>query len=92
MISALERVRPPKELRIITIGGGLRRPEHQRRISTSLSTQLLAIIYTWIERGRQRQALSRLAERNDYLLKDIGVSRAEALHEAAKVLGPFPDI
>ena len=84
MISAFERARPPKEPRIITIRGGLRRLKHQRRILPSLSTQLLAIIRTWIERSRQREALLRLAERNDYLLKDIGVSQAEALHEAEK--------
>jgi uncharacterized protein YjiS (DUF1127 family) len=46
--------------------------------------QLSATIRSWIERSRQREALGKLAERNDYLLKDIGVSQAEALREAAK--------
>ena len=35
----------------------------------------------WHERWRQRQALLRL---DDHLLKDIGVSRAEAEEEAVK--------
>ena len=84
MISALERFRLPKESRTITIRGGWRRPEHRRRFFSDLPTRLSAIIRTWIERSRQRQALLKLAERNDYLLKDIGVSQAEAFHEAEK--------
>jgi uncharacterized protein YjiS (DUF1127 family) len=84
MTYTLERARPPRERRILAIRGGLCGPDHQRRIFPSLSTQLSAIIRTWIERSRQRQALLRLAERNDYLLKDIVVSQAEALHEAEK--------
>lgn len=84
MISALESARSSKEPRIIAMRGGLRRPEHRRRILPSLSTQLLTIIRTWIERSRQRRALLGLAERNDYLLKDIGVSQADALREAEK--------
>jgi len=43
-----------------------------------------AVIRRWIARSRQRQALSELAERNDYLLKDIGVTQDEARREAAK--------
>lgn len=35
----------------------------------------------WYYRWRQRHALMRL---DDHLLKDIGVSRADAEHEAAK--------
>jgi uncharacterized protein YjiS (DUF1127 family) len=39
----------------------------------------------WFARSRQRQALREIAERNDFhLLKDIGVSREEALREADK--------
>jgi uncharacterized protein YjiS (DUF1127 family) len=40
----------------------------------------------WIERSRQRRRLGELAEFNDHLLRDIGVTREEALHEA---LRPF---
>ena len=52
-----------------------------------LSTWLIgssAKIRSWIARNRQRQALGQLAERNDYLLKDIGVTQDEARREAAK--------
>ena len=39
----------------------------------------------WIARSRQRRALREIAERtDDYLLKDIGVSREEAFREADK--------
>lgn len=38
----------------------------------------------WMERRRQRRQLGELADLNNYLLKDIGVSQAEALREAAK--------
>ena len=42
-------------------------------------------IARWLARSRQRRALREIAERNDfYLLKDIGVSREEALREANK--------
>lgn len=38
----------------------------------------------WIARHRQREVLGELAERNDYLLRDIGVSQGDAFREAAK--------
>ena len=39
----------------------------------------------WIARSRQRRALREIAERtDDHLLKDMGVSRQEALREADK--------
>ena len=44
----------------------------------------LHTLQIWMERSHQRKALGELAELNDYLLKDIGVSREEALREAAK--------
>jgi uncharacterized protein YjiS (DUF1127 family) len=44
-----------------------------------------SIIGRWFTRSRQRRALREIAERNDFhLLKDIGVSREEALREADK--------
>ena len=44
-----------------------------------------SIIVRWFMRSRQRRALREIAERNDFhLLKDIGVSREEALREADK--------
>ncbi|MBR9970984.1 DUF1127 domain-containing protein [Magnetospirillum sulfuroxidans] len=36
-------------------------------------------VMTWIERAQQRRALARL---DDRLLRDIGISRADALREA----------
>ena len=43
------------------------------------------VITRWMMRSRQRQALRDIAEANDFhLLKDIGVSREEALREADK--------
>ena len=39
----------------------------------------------WFARSRQRRALREIADRDDFhLLKDIGVSREEALREAYK--------
>jgi uncharacterized protein YjiS (DUF1127 family) len=42
---------------------------------------LLEILLVWQERARDRQ---RLAELDDHLLKDIGISRVDAWHEASK--------
>jgi uncharacterized protein YjiS (DUF1127 family) len=39
---------------------------------------------TWVERHRQRRALSYLADNKAYLLEDIGLSRRDALRESAK--------
>ncbi len=38
----------------------------------------------WYQNWRTRRNLAELAELNDYLLKDIGVSRGEAMEEARK--------
>jgi uncharacterized protein YjiS (DUF1127 family) len=38
----------------------------------------------WSARGRERRALRELTELGDHFLEDIGVSREEALREAAK--------
>ena len=38
----------------------------------------------WLDRSAQRRALRELAECNAHLLADIGLSRDEALREAAK--------
>jgi uncharacterized protein YjiS (DUF1127 family) len=37
----------------------------------------------WVQRSRERKALAELVN-DDHLLNDIGVSRLDALHEAAK--------
>ena len=51
------------------------------------SSALAAISLTvsmWLDRRRRRQALQDLAERNNYLLADVGLTQEEALREAAK--------
>ena len=53
------------------------------RHSIAQST-IAATLRLWIERSRQRRHLAELAAWDDHLLKDIGVSRDEALREAAK--------
>lgn len=45
------------------------------------ATRLFTVLLAWNERARQRHDLSQL---DDRLLKDIGVSRVAAAHEAAK--------
>lgn len=47
----------------------------------SLTGMILTMVDSWIERHRQRNALLGL---NDAMLKDIGVSRADALREGGK--------
>jgi uncharacterized protein YjiS (DUF1127 family) len=43
-----------------------------------------ATIRDWVARRRRRRSLARLSELDDHLLDDIGLSRPEALREAAK--------
>jgi uncharacterized protein YjiS (DUF1127 family) len=56
----------------------------QQFVSSSSAGSWLRTLGFWIDRSRQRKQLGELAELNDYLLKDIGVSREEALREAEK--------
>jgi uncharacterized protein YjiS (DUF1127 family) len=57
----------------------------QRPRVTSLIAGLASTIRRWVARSQQRRALREIAERtDDHLLKDIGVSREEALREADK--------
>ena len=58
-------------------------PSRQSGSSTSPGSWLLTPLF-WNERSRQRRRLGELADLNDELLRDIGVSREEALREAAK--------
>ena len=50
----------------------------------ALRSTLAATIRLWQARSRQRRHLAELAQWDDHLLKDIGVSRDTALGEAAK--------
>jgi uncharacterized protein YjiS (DUF1127 family) len=47
-------------------------------------TAFLRLLSIWLARRRRRQTLAELAGFSEHLLDDIGVSRTEALHEAAK--------
>src|SRR5262249_27071297 len=53
-------------------------------VSGVLIVRFSKTIERWIARSRQRRALGKLVERDDYLLKDIGVSPEEARREATK--------
>jgi uncharacterized protein YjiS (DUF1127 family) len=56
-------------------------PASIRELPMGSLMRLVLIGELWLERGRQRRMLGQL---NDHLLKDIGVSRSEAMHEAGK--------
>jgi uncharacterized protein YjiS (DUF1127 family) len=57
---------------------------HDERGLLTLIGEALLTLRFWAGRSRRRRQLGELAELDDYLLKDIGVSREEALREAAK--------
>jgi uncharacterized protein YjiS (DUF1127 family) len=63
-------------------------PERALSIAKKIHQQFWADVFRtvrlWIARSRQRKALGELAELNNYLLADIGLTREEALREAAK--------
>jgi uncharacterized protein YjiS (DUF1127 family) len=61
----------------------------ERSRLTRLLIRLSTTTEVWIERSRQRYALSELADRNDYLLADIGLSLEEARREACKPFWVF---
>ena len=72
-----------------SIGSRFARPDEigvsrRSEISATLAIGLAATIRQWIARARQRRALAEMAELNDHLLKDIGLSKDEALREATK--------
>jgi uncharacterized protein YjiS (DUF1127 family) len=60
-------------------------PSHSKARLRGLIAGTPSTVGRWFVRSRQRRALREIAERNDFdLLKDIGVSREEALREADK--------
>lgn len=61
-----------------------RQTSRQQSDSSSLAVAWLRTLRLWIGRSRQRRQLCELAEFDDHLLRDIGVSREQALREAAK--------
>lgn len=59
--------------------------EHDRAgIFPTLQVRLSAIVRDWVGRARHGRAMEELAELNDDLLKDMGISRGEALRQAAR--------
>jgi uncharacterized protein YjiS (DUF1127 family) len=56
------------------------RPRRARLLVTAMGWAA-ALVARWIERARQRHAL---AELDDHLLRDIGVTRVEAAREVEK--------
>jgi uncharacterized protein YjiS (DUF1127 family) len=68
----------------LPVQGGLGRPLHgavTRPRQWPVIAQAVDVLLTWSERVRQRR---QLMEFDDHLLRDIGVTRADALAEAAK--------
>lgn len=71
-------------------GGSRRGPEVPTgRIATyeqnsSILTVAFRTISVWLNRWRGRRALEDLAERNNYLMADVGLTHEDALREAAK--------
>ncbi len=68
----------------ITTGTASFSGTHDRGLAARVAANLAVTITLWIARHRQRQALRQLAERNDYLLRDIGALQCDALRESAK--------
>lgn len=61
--------------------GGHAAPFRSDTSEPGLGLLWLVLLEGWLERRRQRLALRAL---NDHLLRDIGVSRADAAREASK--------
>jgi uncharacterized protein YjiS (DUF1127 family) len=82
---AKEMLNPPvqRSMPSITQRAGRRRRRHQEN-SLTWAIRWRHTVRNWIARSRQRTDLSEMAERNDDLLKDIGVSPESARREAAK--------
>jgi uncharacterized protein YjiS (DUF1127 family) len=64
--------------------GARKARSHRRGRRPRLPTRVFVGIRDWFARMHRRQNLRRLVEMDDHLLKDIGVSREEALRESAK--------
>jgi uncharacterized protein YjiS (DUF1127 family) len=57
---------------------------HQQEHSSSAFVGWLKIMRLWIARSEQRRTLGELAEQDERMLRDIGVSREAAQGEVAK--------
>lgn len=56
-------------------------PAPTRRPALQLARGMVTLFDAWLERRRQRRALLELS---DHMLKDIGVSRSDAVQEGMK--------
>ena len=65
-------------------GTALSGTRQRRHTVLNLAIRAAALIQGWSERRRQRESLNNLAELNPHLLNDIGLTRDDALREAAK--------
>ena len=74
---------PPVRTSVTPAGHGGRQP-HRRGMRPRPLASLLAAIRDWVARRRRRRSLTALSELDDHLLKDIGLSRQEAVRECAK--------
>ena len=63
--------------------GGAEALHDESGLPTLIGEALLTLQF-WAGRSHQRRQLGELAELDNYLLEDIGVSQEEALREAAK--------
>jgi len=62
-------------------GSGFRGPAGIAGILVRSVARLIDTLFLWQERAQSRYRLSQL---DDRMLKDIGISRVDALHEASK--------
>jgi uncharacterized protein YjiS (DUF1127 family) len=60
------------------------RKPRRRGVHPGPAGGLLATVRGWLARRRRRRSLGELCALDDHLLKDIGVSRPEAMRECAK--------
>ena len=67
--------------RVERLSGRTLAPAERPSARGSRARSLLRHILTWLERTRQRQALLAL---DDWVLKDIGLSRADVMREGDK--------
>lgn len=74
---------PPVRTSVTSADHGGRQP-HRWGMRPRPLTSLLATIRDWVARRRRRRSLTALSELDDHLLKDIGLSRQEAVREGAK--------
>ena len=61
-----------------------RSPRRVNHLNTTTASNWLQNVAIWLARCRQRRALEELRRLNNRYLEDIGVSKDEALREAAK--------